>query len=176
MRELSDFFKSVHWWFTLNGLPLNQDNPKPLIIIILINIINIIIIHPKIIGTGTRQRSEGSLEVIDLGNVHIQPSESFRSLGVVIDNTMSFDTHVNSVCNAFNYHAKALRHIRERVTTEVALTIASTIGARLDYCNAILHGTSKSNIQKVKRAQNSIARIVTGTRRSEHITWLHCLK
>jgi len=33
-----------------------------------------------IIGTGARQRSEGSLEVIDLGNVHIQPSESVRSL------------------------------------------------------------------------------------------------
>jgi len=54
------------------------------------------------------------------------------------------------------------------------------IGAQLDYCNAILHGTSKSNIQKLQRAQNSSARIVTGTRRSEHITpvlgRLHWLK
>jgi len=54
------------------------------------------------------------------------------------------------------------------------------VGARLDYCNAILHGTSKSNIQKLQCSQNSIARIVTGTRRSEHITsvltQLHWLK
>jgi len=86
-------------------------------------------------GTGARQRSEGSLEA-----------------------------HVNSVCKAVNYHAKALRHIRKRVTTNVALTIASTmVGARLDYCNAILHGSSKSNIQKLQRAPNSIACIVTGT-------------
>jgi len=56
------------------------------------------------------------------------------------DNTMSFDAHVNAVCKAVNYHAKALRHIRKRVTTGVALTIASTmVGARPDYCNAILH-------------------------------------
>ena len=41
---------------------------------------------------------------------------------------------------------------------------------RLDYCNAILYGTSKSNIQKLQRVQNSIARIVTDTKRSEHIT------
>jgi len=99
----------------------------------------------------------------------------------VIDNTLSSDAHVNSVCKAVNYHAKALRHIRKRVTTDVALTIASTmVGARLDYCNSILHGTSKSNIQKLQRAQNCIARIVTGTRRSEHITpvlaRLHWLK
>jgi len=44
------------------------------------------------------------------------------------------------------------------------------VNARPDYCNAILHGTSKSNIQKLQRAQNSMACIVTGMRRSEHIT------
>jgi hypothetical protein len=102
---------------------------------------------------------------------NIQPSESVRSLGVVIDNTLSFNARVNSVCKTANYHARALRHIRKSVTTDVALSIASTmVGARLDYCNAILYGTSKSNIQKLQRVQNSIARIVTGTCRSEHIT------
>jgi len=54
------------------------------------------------------------------------------------------------------------------------------VGTRLDYCNAILHGTSKSNIQKLQRAQYYIARIVTGTRQSEYITpvltRLHWLK
>jgi len=75
--------------------------------------------------------------------------------------SLSFDAHVNSVCKAVNYHAKALRHIWKRVTTDVALTIASTmVGARMDYCNAILHRMSKSNIQKLQRAQNSIACIV----------------
>jgi len=78
-------------------------------------------------------------------------------------------------------HAKAIRHIRKRVTIDVALTIASTmVSARLDNCNAILHRTSKSNIQKQQRAQNSIACIVTGTRWLEHITpvlaRLHWLK
>jgi len=66
---------------------------------------------------------------------------------------------------------RLIRHNRKRLTTDVALTIASTmVSTRLDYCNVILRGTSKSNIQKLQRAQNSIARIETGTRRSEHIT------
>jgi len=69
---------------------------------------------------------------------------------------LSFDAHVNSVCKAVNYHAKALRHIQKRITTDIALTIVSTmVVTRLDYCNAILHGTSKSIIQKLQRAQNS---------------------
>jgi len=74
-----------------------------------------------IIGTGARHQGEGSLEVIDLGIVHIQQSESVRSLGIVIDNKLSSDAHVNSVCKAVSYHAKALRHFRKRVTTDVAL-------------------------------------------------------
>jgi len=53
------------------------------------------------------------------------------------------------------------------------------VGARLDFCNAILHETSKSNIQKLQRAQTSIVRIVPVTRQSEHITpvltRLHCM-
>jgi len=88
--------------------------------------------------------------VINLGHVHIQPLESGLSLGVVIDNMLSFDAHVNCVCKAVNYHAEALRHILKMVTTDVVLTIASTmVSARLDYYNAILHGTCKSNVKKL---------------------------
>ena len=43
------------------------------------------------------------------------------------------------------------------------------VGARLDYCNAI-YGTSLTNINKFQRIQNSLARVVTGARRYDHIT------
>jgi len=42
-----------------------------------------------IIGAGARQRSEGHL-----GDVQIQPSESVRSLGVVIDNIRCHSMHM----------------------------------------------------------------------------------
>ena len=138
--SLTDCFNSVHWWFTLNGLSLNPDKSEAIII-----------------GTGARQRSEGLLDVIDLGDAQNQPSESVRSLGVVIDNALSFDAHVNPVCKAANYQAKALRHIRKRVTTDVAVSIATTmVVARLNYCNAILYGASKLNIHELQRVQNSL--------------------
>jgi len=73
-----------------------------------------------------------------ISTIFIFNCQKVFGLGVVIDNTLSFNAHVHSVCKAVNYHAKALRHIQKRVITNVALTIASTmVGARLDYCNAI---------------------------------------
>jgi len=62
---LSDCFESVHWWFPLNGLSLNQDKSETIII-----------------GTGAQQRSEGSLKLIDLGNIHIQSLESVSVLSI----------------------------------------------------------------------------------------------
>jgi len=66
--------------------------------------------------------------VIDLGDVQIQPPESVRSLGVVIDNTLLFDAHFNSVCKAANYHARTLHHIRKRVATDVVVSLCDSDG------------------------------------------------
>jgi len=164
MSSLSKCFEAVHNWFSLNGLSLNPSKSEAIVI-----------------GTGARQRSEGVLPVIDLGDTKIQPSSCVKSLGVIIDDTLSFDAHVNNVCKAAFFHMRALRHIRKRVPETVAMTIASSmVGARIDYCNAVLLGTSKSNIQKLQRVQNSLARIVTGSKRSEPISpvlaRLHWLK
>jgi len=36
----------------------------------------------------------------------------------------------------------------------------SIVSSRLDYANALLHGTSTSNINRLQVAQNSLARVV----------------
>ena len=41
---------------------------------------------------------------------------------------------------------------------------SSIVASRIDYCNAVLVGTSSYNIQRLQRVQNQAARIVTGSR------------
>jgi len=62
-----------------------------------------------------------------------------------------------------------------------AKVMATTLmSSRLDYCNSVLSGTSQSNLNKLQRVQNAVARTVMTTSKREHITpvlaelyWLH---
>ena len=152
VSTLSDCFTAVQHWLDLNGLSMNPDKTEAIVI-----------------GTSARQRAEGSPGTLDLQCVCVKLATSVRSLGVRIDNTLSFNEHVDSVCKSSHFHLRALRHIRKHISADTAKTIAcSMVDGRLDYCNSVLHGTSATNLNKLQRVQNSAARIVTGSRRSEH--------
>jgi hypothetical protein len=152
--RLSVCFRAVQHWLDLNGLSMNPDKTEAVVI-----------------GTGARQRTEGPVNTVDLGCASVSPASSVRSLGVTVDDTLSFNDHVDNVCKSCTFHIRALRHIRRHISEDAAKTIAcSMIGGRLDYCNSVLYRTSVSNIKKLQRVQNSIARIITGRRLSDHIT------
>ena len=44
------------------------------------------------------------------------------------------------------------------------------IDCRLDYCNALLYGIADCQLQRLQSVQNAAAWLVTGLRRTEHIT------
>ena len=57
------------------------------------------------------------------------------------------------------------------MSMDTACTVASAIvGSRLDYYNAILVGIFEANLNKLKCVQNTLARVVMGTRRHDHVS------
>ena len=47
------------------------------------------------------------------------------------------------------------------MSLDTAKTLAASIvGSRLDYCNSLLYGVSQSNIDRLQRVQNVLARVV----------------
>ncbi len=151
---LDNCFTTIKEWFALNGLSLNPDKSEAIVI-----------------GTSARLRTAGPINAVALGADSIVVSDSVRSLGVTIDSALSFNTHVNEVCKSVRYHTRALRHVRKCVSTDDAKQIAAAVvSVRLDYCNSILYKTSQSNIAKLQRLQNSLARVVSGKRRCDHVT------
>ena len=55
----------------------------------------------------------------------------------------------------------ALRRIRNFLPEVDAEAVAiATVSSRLDHCNSLLHGTSASNMNKLQRVQNHLARLI----------------
>ena len=72
--------------------------------------------------------------------------------------------------NIYNIYIRALRHIRPLLDHKVANTVAcSIVNTRLDYCNSLLYGLPAKNVAKLQRVQNTLARLVSGRGRWEHV-------
>ena len=141
-------------WFTHNGLSLNPTKTE---------VLNI--------GTRNGVGLMKDVPFVQVAGCQIKPADDIKSLGVTLDCHLSFDKHVDLVCKSTSYHIRALRHIRASITFDMAKTVAHAIvGSKLDYCNSLLAGMTSTNLNKLQRIQNSLARVVTGKRKFDNIT------
>ncbi len=107
-----------------------------------------------------------------------EPTESASNLGVILETDLSFSSHVKAVTKSAYYHLKNIARIRCS-SQELELDVSSQdleklvhafITSRVDYCNDLLTGLPKKTIRQLQLIQNAAARILTRTRKSEHIT------
>ena len=120
-----------------------------------------------------QQVTHTNVDTISVSGSVITPSSTLKSLGVVLDRSLSFDQHVAAVCKNCHFHIglRALQQVRASLPEDVAKTVAcSIIQSRLDYCNALFTGMSESNFKKLQRVQNTIARVVLRRGKYDHIT------
>ena len=143
----------IHKWLANNMLKLNDDKTE----VILFTSKHALKSHPSV--------------AVTVGEQHVRPATSIRNLGVIYDQPLSMIQHVNSVCRVGYMHVRNIGRIRRYLTEDATKTmIHALVTSRLDYCNAVLYGLPASVTNKMQRLQNTCARIITRTRRSDHIT------
>ena len=52
----------------------------------------------------------------------------------------------------------------------VKVLVQAFISCRMDYCNSLIYGIPDGLITRLKSVQNAAARLVSSTRRRDHIT------
>ena len=75
------------------------------------------------------------------------------------------------MCKTAYYHMRKINKIRKYRTDDTTKTLVhSLLTGRLDYCNSLYFGLTSNSFSKLKLAQNSAARIISRTRKHEHIS------
>ncbi len=94
-----------------------------------------------------------------------------KNLGVILETDLSFSCHIKAVTKSAYYHLKNIARIRCFVSSQdLEKLVHAFITSRVDYCNGLLTGLPKKTIRQLQLIQNAAARILTRTRKYEHIT------
>ena len=144
---------ATHTWMKQKMLKLNESKTE------------VLLISSKPVATMLPQVS------FRIGDANVSASEVVRYIGVLLDKNLTMDDYINNVCRSAQFHLFNIGRIRKYLSTSACESlIHAFISSRLDYSNAILYGLPKRQIMKLQRIQNAAARLLTMTRRREHIT------
>ena len=101
--------------------------------------------------------------------LHIQMSENvinqvpyMKYLGLTIDETLSWDLHINNIVKLLSMKLSVLRRIRSFIKQDILVNIyLTTIQPIIDYGCTVWFSTTDTHIKKIQICQNYAARIVT---------------
>ena len=101
------------------------------------------------------------------------PSEteiSLRNLGAYLDSGLTMEEHVRRV-SASCYALRVLRKARLFIPHHTLITLAvQLILTKLDYYNSLLTNVSNKTLRHCKGVFSVAARLISGSRTSEHIS------
>ena len=136
----------------INKLKLNQDKTE----IVLIS---------------WRYRPRPPLDSLKIGNVTVVPSSPARNnLGVIFHKCFNFEDHIKSICKS-SHHIRNIAKIRKYIDEESVKIVVHAFVTR-DWIaeNSLLYGLPQHLISRLQSIQNTAARVVTRTRKFDHIS------
>ena len=136
----------IKTWMITNNLKLNQDKTEALIV-------------------QTRNNFESwSVDTIALDEEEsISTSGVVKSLGVLFDEYLTFDNHIQSMIQGCYIQLRNLRAIASKLSFELKKQlIHCLIFSKLDYCNGLLFGLPDYQLHRLQKVQNSCVRFLFG--------------
>ena len=108
---------------------------------------------------------------VRIGDTSVCPVTAVRDLGVYLDADVSMTAHVTATVRTCFAALRQIRSMRRSLSREALLTlIHALVVSKLDYCNSVLVGVSRSLQRRLQSVLNAAAWLVSSTRRSEHTT------
>ena len=151
-NTLSSEVSNVNEWATNNKLPLNCSKTK-----------TILIDGPRL---RKRLRNEDRKLEIELKGSTLEQVENVKLLGLELDEELSFDIHIDSLCKKISKRIGILNRIKAYLPrAERILYYNSLIKPLILYCSVTWTSCcSHDNLSKIFRLQKRCARVVLDAR------------
>ena len=152
LANLEDCVKDIKAWTIENKLSLNDDKTEVLHIC-------------------SRYAETDVVGGIRVGTTDVSIAPEAKNLGVVVDKNLSLSSHVNQICKKACLAIRKSGRIRKYLDKESAEKLVhASVSSQLDCGNSVLFGLPEFQLAKLQRLQNTAARLVTLTKRQEHIS------
>ncbi|KAL9978043.1 hypothetical protein ACROYT_G015520 [Oculina patagonica] len=136
---------------------------------------NYLLLNPdktKLVIYGSRQmlRKMPSFSLTMLGK-DLKPSEPVKDLGVIFDQSLSFDAYITSLVSSCFSKLGQISCAKYAFNKELLIAIINAlVFSKLYYCSSVWSGTTNKDIDKLQLVQNFAARICCRVRKFDHIT------
>ena len=153
LHQVTQDLESIAAWCCANHLLINPDKTK-------------------LVLFGTRQLVSKLPDVtVPFLGQQLIPVSSAKDLGVILDSSLTFSSHISSLSSSLLSSLCQISRVRHLFSKEALyIMINSLVFSKLFYCSSVWAGTYKQNIYKLQLMQNFAARILTDTRKYDHIT------
>ena len=161
--DLSRGINCIQNWTTNNRLKLNPTKTE------------------FMAACSARNRSKVTIPELEVGDSAIKSTKSLKSLGVIVDQSLSMENQMSGIIRTCMYYLNWIRKIRPYLTVDATKTLVQCyIISRIDYCNALLVSLPKTHLSRLQKVMNIAARLIFQKPRdysiNELLKKLHWLK
>ena len=152
IRRVEACAQDIRSWMTNNYLKLNEDKTELIVF--------------------TTPRSASPEVSILIGDDRVEISDDDpKNLGVTYDSHIAMGEHLKKLRKALNSQLFKIGKLRKYLDRKSCSSLINGLfTSRLDQCNSLLYGLPKSSLAPLQKLQNRAARILTYTRKYDHIT------
>ena len=126
----------------------------------------------KFIYFSSKFTDKDPIPSINIGASTIKLESAICDLGVVLDNHLDMSRQVSNICKSASLAIHNIGKIRNYLDQSTAeKLIHAFVTSKVDFCNSLLFGLPKKQLDKLQRILNAAARIITKTKKvSAHIS------
>ena len=143
MKKLEDCIQRIIDWLVASKLLLNPAKCEFIIL-------------------SSKKKAPGLVSVpLRIGSVVVKSKEHVRDLGVILNNTLTMEKHVLSVCKSAFFYLRHISRVRNYISEcHTRLLVNVLIFSRIEFCASLLLGISKAVILKLQKVIRYSIRLI----------------